>query len=1330
MRYLFSFILSWAVIQNSYSQQTYATQQAVSFTGNCVGCSVSDPDNPVNNNDLTDYSSFKITAGLAGVYISQTLIFPTPNTNIGCDSLVIGIASNNSVLSANLFGGITVQTYNGATANNDSVSGSSLPFNLLSTNTQGQIILHPTAKFDRVKITLSSTMVGLLDELRIFYAYRSQSVIPAPTVSISDITVCQGTVVTLNAGKDNDTIDWYDDANAGNLLFTGSKYAVSPLKTTSYYAGIRTNGCSGSKRARVTVNVNPLPTSSSISGPSYVCKSSPAKFSIDTIQSGVSYYWFDAATDGNLVYTGNTFTVDTLTKSSTFYVRFELDSSHCRLPHREVVAVMVKQISSPTLTNPNLAICIGDTASFYVTTPDTNVDIKWYDALTGGNTIFTGPVFKVSPAANTAYYVNAGSGTCDAPGPRVKAFVNVNPRPIMPTIAPLDSVCEGTSATIKITNQQNGITYNLFNKATGDTSIASSNTNTITTPVLKSDTTLYLDANQPGGNCNLVSRIAVKINVKKAPAPPTVSTPPTICSGDSTKLSATPGKNGSSVEWYSNGNTLLSQVSPFTVKPLITTTYYALTKSSGCSSASRTPITVTVNQSVAPVKIDGSADGSPTCVGTSQTLSVHSPQSGVVYSWFAVPVGGTPLVNNNYSYTTDTLNSDQTFYLDATITATGCHFSGNTRTPILVTVSKLIPPVAYGTTICNGDSTILTASTANTGEDVEWYSAAKNGMLLQTGKQFKVKPITTTTYYASTKTTSCSSSTRTPVTVTVKQLVTPVITSSPVSICSGSGTNLAATTTEPGGTIEWYTSPTGGTSLGSTSPIYVTPTFTTTYYAATKASGCISAAKASVLITVNKSASIQSIDPIDICTGQTASLTVKTPEAGVTYSWFTSKTGGTAVSLNNLFTTAVLSKDTTFYLEATTSINNCHFSDGMRIPITVTVNNVSISGNDVNLCKGNTAFLTASSNQASANFQWYADASTTTALSNTKNYQVMPNITTTYYVEASSGNCTSKRIPVKVSVFIICPIAARKDSLSTLYKTSITIPVTANDSTASGTTFILTSIDLIPSKSGIQHDTVITNQGEFIADNSGNVTFTPADNFTGLAKIQYTVQNSQNVTSSPAWIIVTVGPNAKPDQQTGIKNTPVKFGDITSNDIDVDGINKSSIDLDPLQPGIQTVKTSSGGTFTLTNDSVTFVPYKDFVGSTGIKYVVNDNKGISSLQTDILVTVSEPHKGIFIPQGFSPNGDGLHDYFVIEGIEEYNASLTIFDRTGNIIYGDKHYKNNWDGSLNAAQDVNTLADTKINAWGNEKASEGTYFYILELTGITAQNYNGYMIISR
>lgn len=75
-----------------------------------------------------------------------------------------------------------------------------------------------------------------------------------------------------------------------------------------------------------------------------------------------------------------------------------------------------------------------------------------------------------------------------------------------------------------------------------------------------------------------------------------------------------------------------------------------------------------------------------------------------------------------------------------------------------------------------------------------------------------------------------------------------------------------------------------------------------------------------------------------------------------------------------------------------------------------------------------------------------------------------------------------------------------------------------------------------------------------------------------------------------------------------------------------------------------------------------------------------------------------------IPEGFSPNGDGINDGFVIRGIDNYpNNSFLIFNRWGDKVFGASPYKNTWDGKSNQGMSL-----------GGNDLPVGTYFYLLDL----------------
>ncbi|MBK6901974.1 MAG: gliding motility-associated C-terminal domain-containing protein [Saprospirales bacterium] len=72
-------------------------------------------------------------------------------------------------------------------------------------------------------------------------------------------------------------------------------------------------------------------------------------------------------------------------------------------------------------------------------------------------------------------------------------------------------------------------------------------------------------------------------------------------------------------------------------------------------------------------------------------------------------------------------------------------------------------------------------------------------------------------------------------------------------------------------------------------------------------------------------------------------------------------------------------------------------------------------------------------------------------------------------------------------------------------------------------------------------------------------------------------------------------------------------------------------------------------------------------------------------------------EGIRVYNGFSPNEDGVNDFFRIDGLHRYGAhKIWVFNRWGEVVFYSTEYKNDWDG-----------------AWRNHPLPEGTYYYLIE-----------------
>jgi uncharacterized repeat protein (TIGR01451 family)/gliding motility-associated-like protein len=94
-------------------------------------------------------------------------------------------------------------------------------------------------------------------------------------------------------------------------------------------------------------------------------------------------------------------------------------------------------------------------------------------------------------------------------------------------------------------------------------------------------------------------------------------------------------------------------------------------------------------------------------------------------------------------------------------------------------------------------------------------------------------------------------------------------------------------------------------------------------------------------------------------------------------------------------------------------------------------------------------------------------------------------------------------------------------------------------------------------------------------------------------------------------------------------------------------------------------------------------------------------------------------QSVFIPEGFSPNGDGLNDLFVIRGLTGVTVSLEVYNRWGNMVYKNEDYHNDWNGKPNTGVMVGSDADG---------LPDGTYYYVIRTSD--GRRFVHYMMINR
>lgn len=113
-------------------------------------------------------------------------------------------------------------------------------------------------------------------------------------------------------------------------------------------------------------------------------------------------------------------------------------------------------------------------------------------------------------------------------------------------------------------------------------------------------------------------------------------------------------------------------------------------------------------------------------------------------------------------------------------------------------------------------------------------------------------------------------------------------------------------------------------------------------------------------------------------------------------------------------------------------------------------------------------------------------------------------------------------------------------------------------------------------------------------------------------------------------------------------------------------------------------------------------------GQYNVSLIISDAYGCKDT-VNHLYNISTPK--LFIPNAFTPNADGNHDFFDIQYDGEEPFSLSIYDRWGIVYFESQSPKEDWNGE----------------SLKNKAALEGTYYYSLK---IGKKIYNGHLLLMR
>lgn len=101
--------------------------------------------------------------------------------------------------------------------------------------------------------------------------------------------------------------------------------------------------------------------------------------------------------------------------------------------------------------------------------------------------------------------------------------------------------------------------------------------------------------------------------------------------------------------------------------------------------------------------------------------------------------------------------------------------------------------------------------------------------------------------------------------------------------------------------------------------------------------------------------------------------------------------------------------------------------------------------------------------------------------------------------------------------------------------------------------------------------------------------------------------------------------------------------------------------------------------------------------STSYILTITDSNSCVASDTVMVTVLTATFEGI-VTTVFSPNGDGINDRWFIENIHFYPENeVTVYNIYGNVVYTQKDYKNDWEGTYNGSP-----------------LPDGTYFYVIKI----------------
>ena len=858
-------------------------------------------------------------------------------------------------------------------------------------------IIYTTSTAGTYYAESSNTTTGCLSTSRTAVILTLYSDPAAPTF-IANVTACasagaQTLSVTAAGGC---TVDWYSAASVGSLLsLTSTTYSTSAAGT--YYAESRdiTSGCLSATRTAVALTVNANPAAPTFIANVTVCPGAGAQNLNVTAAGGSTVDWYDAASGGTLLLSGNaTYSIST---AGTYYAESRNTTTGCLSTSRTAVVLTVNSNPAVPTFITNVTACASAGAQTLSVTAIGGCTVDWYNHAFGPALMLSGSAAYSTSSAGTYYAESRDITSGCLSTSRTAVVLTVNSNPAVPTFIANVAACASAGAQTLSVTAVGGSTVDWYNAASGPTLLSSG----IATYSTSAAGTYYAESRNTTTGCLSTTRTAVVFTVNPNPTIYAVTGGGPYCSGGvGSVIGLANSDAGVNYQLYKGASISGSAVAgtgaaiSFGPRNLATTAYHVIATDATTSCTNNMSGTASVSILSSPAIVSMTGGGSVCGGGPGVPVGLSGSAVGISYQLYlgASPVGS-PVGGVGFTFNFGTFTTLGTYTCIATNTVNACS-STMSGTAVINAASGITAfAMTGGGSYCAGGTGLnigLAGTTSGISYQLFLGASAVGSPVTGTGAAIGFGLQTaagTYTVVGTNTTTGCYGNMTGSVTVTINALPNIwTVTGGGAYCAGGSGLAVGLSLSDVGVNYQLYNgastvgSPVAGTGAAITFGL-LTPAGTYTITATNATTSCSNGMGGSVAVTINPAPTAYAMTGGgSYCAGGTGVLVgLANSASGFTYQLYNgaSAVGSPVAGTGAAMSYGLQTTGGTYTVIATNNTTLC--TNTMTGSAVVIVNAspaiFSITGGG-GYCSGGTGVLIGVSNsQSGVNYQLYNGAS-------------------------------------------------------------------------------------------------------------------------------------------------------------------------------------------------------------------------------------------------------------------------------------------------------------------------------------------------------------------